>query len=133
MNRLAARVRGGRPAGVGLGAQVTVPPAPISTAAVAISPVPLTPGMLAMPSCVRVAAIDSMSGIGVVPIVTKNVLTPGNEGAGLLLVQRKTRAMSCEKAADAVMENTKLCVAPCAISTGTSGKPIGMFWASVRQ
>ena len=62
----------------------------------------------------------------------EKVLTPQNEGAGLLLVQMKTRAMSCEKAADAVDGEHKALCPPAAISTGTSGEPIGMFWESVR-
>lgn len=50
MNRSAAKLRGDWQTGVGVGVKVTVPAAPIFIAAVTMSPVPVVPGMFAIPS-----------------------------------------------------------------------------------
>lgn len=130
--RVAASVLAGWPAGVGVAVQVTVPAAPILIAAVAITPVPVVPGMWTMPSCVSVSAIDSMSMIGVLPTLTMNVSTPDVTGAALVLVHWNTSAMSWLKVAVGVSEKNVVCVAPAAMSNGVSCVPIGAFAALVR-
>lgn len=73
-----------------------------------------------------VAPIANRSG-GVSVVADKmKVLSPALLGAGLLLAQSKTNAISLEFIeAVGVIPNTKLCVLPAGISTGVFGVPMG--------
>src|SRR5262245_46366858 len=92
--------------GASVALKTTVPDAPIFIAAVTISPVPVAPGIFAMPSWVRVVAMASMSLIWFWLAATANVLTPAITDAGRVLLQANEMAMSCENVAAGVIENT---------------------------
>src|SRR5215472_10348690 len=102
--RVSGRLRGNSPNGVSVGVSTTKPGAPMSIAAVAITPIPFTPLIAMLPSWVKVSTMDSISGIGVALAVSRNVLSPATLGAGLgVLLHWYASAISCAKAADGVM------------------------------
>src|SRR5512146_1171001 len=73
---------------------VIVPPAPTFTVATQKAPVPLVPGMLAIPSLVSVATNATISGTGEPEAESKSVLSPVLIGAGLVFAQTKLNCTS---------------------------------------
>ena len=64
-------------------------PAPTLTVATAKKPVPVVPGIFAMPSFVTVAPRATMSGPGEVVAVSRSVFTPGSTATGDVFAQSK--------------------------------------------
>jgi len=104
---------------------VIVPPTPMFSVATEKTPVPFAPGIFTIPSVVRVAAIATISGVGVSEAENQSVLTPGLMRAGSVFVQSKVNGISLGAVGPVgVKVKTKLWAAPAGISTGVLAVPV---------
>src|SRR5262245_35269224 len=106
--------------------------APTLTVAIAKKPVPVAPGVFAMPSCVTVAPRATMSGPGELVELRSSVFTPGRMAAGSRFLHVKVNWISvAEKVTLGVRLITKDCPPPPGIVAGVFGWPIGTLAAFV--
>ena len=111
---------------------VILPLAPTFTVATTNTPVPVLPGIFAIPSLVRVAASATMSGTGVAEAENSKVFNPELIVAALALAQLNLNCTSVDViVALGVSEMMKLRAVPAVISTGVFGLPVGWLAGSV--
>ena len=104
---------------------VILPLVPTFIVATAKAPVPLVPGIFAMPSLADVADSATMSGTGISEAEKSNVLRPVIIETTFVLAQTNPNSRSLgATAAVGVNAKTKLCAMPEAMFTGVLGLPM---------